>query len=547
MPEMTGAQALVRQLRAEGVDTVFSLPGVQIMAAYDALYELQDEIRLVQPYHEQAAAYMADGYARVTGRVGVGLVVPGPGALNATAALGTAFASSSPVLLVVGQIPSGALGRGEGQLHEMEEQLDVFRTITKWNHRVASTEEIPGAVHEAMRQLRTGRPRPVELEIPLDILAATADTKTTQPERHPRPQGPWQEIRRAANLLAGARKPAILAGGGTRISGASQELIELAEFLQAPVLTTPEAKGVICDDHYLAAGVSWNSPLSPLHWVLPGCDALLAVGTRLPISRELEALQPLPIVQMDIDPSAIGLRFPVEAGIEADARAGLAQLLEALRCIAQPAPSRRAEIEEQKGQFMRHMRDQAPEQLGMVDAIRSELDDDAIVVSGINYLGYWCDLAFPVRRPRTYVTSSYFFTLGYAFPTALGAKVAWPDRRVVALCGDGGFMYSPQELSTAVRLGLDVVALVFNNNAYGAIHWTQTHRYGGRHMGSELENPDFVKVAEAFGAVGMRADPSDLGPSLRQALRARAPVVLEVPIPLSMRPPWDPRFAALPR
>ena len=543
MSEMTGAQALIRQLRAEGVDTVFAIPGVQLLTAFDALYELQGDIRLVQPYHEQAAAYMADGYARVTGRVGVAMVVPGPGALNTTAALGTAFASSSPVLLVAGQIPSGSLGRGEGQLHEMQEQLDVFKSITKWNHRVASTEDIPGAVHEAMRQLKIGRPRPVEIEIPLDILAATENTAIIGSEEYPRLRGSSHEIRRAANLLAEARKPVIIAGGGTIISGASQELTELAEFIQAPVITTPEAKGVISDDHYLVAGVNRFSSLSPLYSVLPDCDALLAVGTRLSINKDFKSLR---VVQMDVDPSMIGLRFPVEIGIEADAKEGLAQLLEELRSIASPVESRRGEIKEHKERLTRYARGQAPEQIGIVDAIRSELDDDAIVVSGINTLGYWCDQSFPVRRPRTYVTSSYFINLGYAFPTALGAKVACPGRQVVAISGDGGFMYSPQELSTAVRLGLDVVTLVFNNSAYGAIHWNQTHRHGGRHIGSELDNPDFVKVAESFGAVGMRADLSDLGPSLRRALDMRAPVVLEVVIPLSMLPPWDPYFTAPP-
>ena len=547
MPEMTGAQALVRQLRAEGVDTVFAIPGVQIMSAFDALYEHQSDIRLVQPYHEQAIVYMADGYARVTGKVGVGLVVPGPGALNTTAALGTAFASSSPVLLVSGQIPSAALGRGEGQLHEMQEQLDVFKTITKWNHRVASAEEIPPVVHEAMRQLQVGRPRPVEIEIPLDILASTADTDMIKADEYPRLRGASHEIQQAANLLAEARRPVILAGGGTTTSGASRELTKLAEFLQAPVITTAEAKGVISDDHYLAAGVNRFSSLNPLYSVLQDCDALLAIGTRLEIKSDFESTQTLRVVQIDIDPAMIGLRLPVEVGIEADAKEGLAQLLEQLQSTAAAAESRRDVIQEQKVRFVQNVRNQAPEQFGIADAIRSELEDDAVVVSGVTYLGYWSDLIFPVRRPRTYVTSSYFVTLGYAVSTALGAKVAYPDRQVLAISGDGGFMYSPQELSTAVRLGLDIVILLFNNSAYGAIRWNQTHRFDGRYIGSELDNPDFVKVAESFGAVGMRTDLPNLGSSLRQALDTRGPVVLEVPIPLSLLPPWDPQFTAPPR
>ena len=185
MPQMSGAQALARQLRSEGVDTVFTLPGVQIMAAFDALHEVQNDIQLIHTRHEQATTYMADGYAKVTGKVGVAMVVPGPGALNATAGLGTAFASSSPVLLISGQIASGALGKRQGQLHEVEDQLDVFKPITKWNHRVTEVGEIPEAVHEAFRQLNTGRPRPVELEVPPDTLAAIGEADIIEPEVYP--------------------------------------------------------------------------------------------------------------------------------------------------------------------------------------------------------------------------------------------------------------------------------------------------------------------------------------------------------------------------
>ncbi|MEE9261844.1 MAG: thiamine pyrophosphate-binding protein, partial [Dehalococcoidia bacterium] len=254
---MSGAQALVRQLGSEGVDTVFALPGVQIMDVFDALHEARHDIRLVHTRHEQATTYMAHGYAKVTGRVGVALVVPGPGALNAAAGLGTAYASSSPVLLISGQIKSDALGKHQGQLHEVDDQLDVFRPITKWNYRVTRAEEIPEAVHEAMRQLKTGRPRPVELEIPPDTLAAAGDMDMIKPEEYPRSGGNPADIQRAAQLLARAKKPVMIAGGGTVIANASRELMELAEFIQAPVMTTQQSKGIIPEDHELAIGVNY--------------------------------------------------------------------------------------------------------------------------------------------------------------------------------------------------------------------------------------------------------------------------------------------------
>ena len=536
MPKMTGAQAIVRQLSAEGVDTVFALPGVQIMAAFDALHEARDGIRLVQTRHEQATTYLADGYAKVTGKVGVAMVVPGPGALNATAGLGTAYASSSPVLLISGQIPSDTLGRRQGQLHEIKDQLDVFKPITKWAHRVTRVAEIPQAVHEAMRQLKTGRPRPVELEVPPDTLAETGDADIIEPAEYPREAGNPSDIQRAARLLAGARRPAIIAGGGTIIAGASRELMELAEYIQAPVMTTQQAKGVIPEDHYLAIGVNYTG-LGPAYRVVPESDVILAVGTRFLI-KDLRITDSQKVVHIDADPTEIGKNYPTEVGIVADAREGLAQLLQRLQAMGPPKPSRRQEIEGYKTAFMGELRELAPQQLDILDIIRRELDDEAIFVSGITNIAYWGNLAYPVRRPRTFLTSSYFATLGFAFPTSLGAKVARPDRRVVAVCGDGGFMYSPQELSTAVKYGINVVALVFNNSAYGASEWDQTHRYGRRYIGTDLHNPDFVKLAESFGAVGMRTGPDGLGASLKEALAADAPVVLEVVVP-NMMPPFQ--------
>ena len=534
MPVMSGAEALVQQLRSEGVDTVFALPGVQIMAIFDALYKSQLDIRLVHTRHEQATTYMADGYAKVTGKVGVAMVVPGPGALNASAGLGTAFASSSPVLLISGQIVSGSLGKRAGELHEIEDQLDVFRPITKWNHRVTAVAAIPEAVHEAMRQLTTGRPRPVELEIPPDTLAAKDDADIIEPEEHPVGAGDPADIRRAAEILAGAQKPAIIAGGGTIISDASSELLELAELIQAPVMTTQQAKGAIPEDHYLAVGVNYAG-LGPAYRVVPESDVVLAVGTRFLVGN-LEIPDSKTVIHVDTDPTEIGKNYPTEVGIEADAKVALNQLIQSVRAIGPSTESRREEIEAYKRQFEQKIRDLAPEQVGIIEIIRRELDDDAIVVSGVTNIGYWSHLAYPVRKPRTYVTSSYFATLGYAFPTALGAKVGQPDRQVVAICGDGGFMYSPQELTTAVRYGLNLVVLVFNNDAYGASKWDQTHQYGRRYIGTDLLNPDFVQLARAFGVVGMRTDPEGLGSALRDALDTAAPVVLEVTVPTSMPP-----------
>ena len=533
MSVMNGAQALARQLRAEGVDTVFALPGVQVMAAFDALYEVKDDIRLVHTRHEQTTTYMADGYAKVTGKPGVAMVVPGPGALNAAAGLGTAYASSSPVLLISGQIPSASLGRRKGKLHEIEDHLDVFRPITKWNHRVTRVEEIPGAVHEAMRHLKTGRPRPVELEVPPDTLAATGEAELIEPENYPRTRGNPSDIQRAARLLAEAKKPAIIAGGGATIADASEELLNLAEFIQAPVITTNQAKGIIPEDHYLSIGANFAG-LGPGYHVIPQSDIVLAVGTRFMTDVEIDDSQK--IIQVNVDPDEIGKNMRYDVGIEADAREGLSQLLEQLRAIGSPNESRCQEIERYKNAFAEEVRNIASRQVSIVETPRGGLPEDAIIVGGITNAAYWNHLTYSARHPRAYLTSSYFGTLGYAFPTALGAKVARPDRQVVSISGDGGFMYSPQELSTAVRYGINVVALVFNNHAFGASRRDQTDSYGERYIGTDLLNPDFVKLAESFGAIGIRTDTDGLGSALQQALAANAPVLLEVEVPIMQVP-----------
>ena len=533
MARMTGAQALVGQLVSEGVDTIFALPGVQIMPAFDALHEQRNAVRLIHTRHEQATTYMADGYAKVTGRPGVALVTPGPGAFNAAAGLGTAYASSSPVLLVTGQIPSTSLGKRRGELHEVEEQLEVFNSITKWNHRVTRMEESPEAVHEAFRHLKTGRPRPVELEIPLDTLAAEGGARIIAAEDHARPAGAPGEIERAARLLAGAERPAIIAGGGIVSAGAAAELVELAELLQAPVITTQQSKGTIPDQHPLFLGV--NYIMSPIEELMAHSDAVLAVGTRLMI-RNFAAERLPRLVQIDIDPSEIGKNYPAEVGIEADAKGALAGLIRALRGAGPARESRAGEVAARRQAFRAKVRKLAPRQLDMMAMLRAELDEDAVVVGGITNLGYWSTIAYPVNAPRRFLTSSYFGTLGYAFPTALGAKVAVPDRQVVALCGDGGFMYGTEELSTAGRHGIDVIAIVFNNHAYGASRWDQTHRFGERFIGTDLHNPDFMKLAEAYGVTGLRCDPAGLGQTLRTALAAKAPVLLEVEVPVMMPP-----------
>ena len=539
MANLTGAQALIQSLVREGVEVVFGLPGVQIMEIYDALYE-QPGIRLISVRHEQSAGYMADGYARTTGRVGVALVVPGPGALNAAAAVGTAYATSSPVMLISGQVDSAMLGQNRGALHEVDDQLDVFKPITKWNARTTRAEEIPSLVHMAMQQVVDGRPRPVEIEVPFDILPGSHDIELLEREGAIKQSPDPAKVKEAVELLSRAERPLIWAGGGCREADITTELAQLAEALNTPVITTPEGKGSIPENHPLSAGTFYYGH-GAAYYTLPQADVILAIGSRMNMNpRTPWSLRPDQVViRIDADPEELGKNVESRVGMAADARLAVNEILAVWGGGTGASQWHGGELDDIRQKAADDIRGLAPLQVEIIETIRSELDDDAIMVAGTTEVAYWGHLAFPALKPRSYLTSSYFATLGYAFPTALGAKVGNPNRQVVATIGDGGFMYASSELSTAVQEGINVVTLVFNNGLLGASRADQMNRYQGRTIGTELLNPDFAQLAEVYGALGIQlTDRRDLGPALRDALNANRPAVIEVPMP-NLRPPFQ--------
>jgi acetolactate synthase-1/2/3 large subunit len=537
MAQMTGGEAVIQALRHEGVEVVFGLPGVQIMGLYDAFYA-QSDIRLLTVRHEQTTAYMADGYARVTGKPGVALVVPGPGVQNASAALGTAYSSSSPVLLLAGQVESYNIGSDRGALHEINDQMDIIRPVTKWCQRINDVPSIPGVIHEAMRQMRTGRPRPTEVEVAPDVLAAAADVVFPAVATSTPAPVDWGQVRRAADLLRGARKPIIWAGGGAIMADATRELVALAEALGAPVATTAEGKGAFPEDHRLSLGVGYYGH-GTSSWAMPQADVVLAVGTRLTTQAVgLNAVHvPQRLIHLDVDPTVIGKNYPADVRLVTDARAGLQALLEEVR--RQDTPETRwsdAELQDMGRLQERWLQDQAPAQAEMWRKMQQVLPADTVLVSGITNMGYWAHFAYQSQQPRTYVTSSYFATLGFSFPVALGAKVACPDRPVVSITGDGGFMYALPELATAVHYNIGVVVVVFVDNAFGASNNDQRTRFQGREIGTNLYNPSFAEVARAFGAQGIRTEPERLDRVLQEALGSGKPTVIEVPVPTRVPP-----------
>ena len=529
---MTGGQALMRSLHREGVRVIFGLPGVQLYHALDALHDVPG-IRLITTRHEQATAYMADGYARAGGGIGAALMVPGPGLLNAAAAISTAYSASSPVLIVCGQIERDLIGANRGILHEVNDQQDCIRPITKHARRIMSPAETPAAVHEAFRQLTTGRPRPVEIEMPPETMAEPGPVTLLEAEAYPLPAAPADAVAAATQTLASAQRPLIWAGGGVIASGASDALAQLAERLQAPVITTAEGKGALDDRHPLALGALRlrNDPIAkePPHF-----DVILAVGSRMAFPAWLDGQQ---VVQIDIDPAELGRNCPNTYGLAGDARAVMEQLDARLsELIPAPRPSVAAETaalrERRRASALR------PEpQESYLNALRAAVPEDGILVSGMTQLGYYARAFWPTYAPRTFITSGYSGNLGYAYPTALGAKVACPDRPVVAVCGDGGFLFNSQELATAAQYGIGAVAVVFNDHAYGNVLRDQVTQFSGRAVGAELHNPDFVKLAEAYGVRALRAQgPEALETTLRDALAADAPALIEVPVTMMPTP-----------
>jgi acetolactate synthase I/II/III large subunit len=526
VPKLTGGQALVQSLKREGIDTIFCLPGVQLDWAFDALYDEQDHFRIYHTRHEQATAYMADGYARSTGKIGTSLVVPGPGLLNITAALSTAYACNSPVLAISGQIRSDLIGVGRGVLHEVPDQLEFMNSVTKWAGRAMKPEEVPGIVREAFRRLTSGRPRPVEIEIPPDVLEATGEVTLLEPGPEPVLAPDSDAIDRAAQALGRAERPLIFAGGGIIGGNASSELLRLAELLEAPVVMTSNGRGAVSDRHYLGQGPFAGKDL------VPGADVVLAVGTRfvMPATLPWGVKPEQTVIQIDIDPEEVGRNYTPQIGIVSDARVSLTQLAERAQRYNRKRPSRKEELTALKARLTEQLNSVHP-QSDFGNVLRDELPDDGILVSEMTQVGYWSNQGFPVYQPRTYITPGYQGTLGYGFATALGVKAGNPNKKVVSINGDGGFMYTVQELSTMVRHGINLVTVVFNDNAYGNVRRIQTEQFNGRTIASDLLNPDFVKLVESFGIEGRRAKgPEGLRSALRESLAADRPVLIEVPV-----------------
>lgn len=525
MVQLTGGQAIIQSLQAYGVDTIFGLPGAQLDNIFDALYEERENIRVIHTRHEQTTAYMAFGYAQASGKVGVCLVVPGPGLLNAAAGICTAYACNSPVLCIAGQIQSDHIDVGIGALHEIHDQLGMIRHITKWAERIDSPGDAPALVREAMHQLHTGRIRPVELEMAPDIMGMRADVELLDPVRDwGGPALDPDAVERAARILGEASRPAILVGGGAMDAG--EPIRELAEMLQAPVIMTHNGRGIVSDRHPLALTMLGG------HKMWAEFDAVLVIGSRFDRPRLDWGTDGLDVVRVDIDPAELTRLDTPAVGIVAGAGRAAAELVERVGAYNRSRPSRTSDVAAVKERVADILFEQQP-LAEAVEAVRAELPDDGIFVPDITQFGAFAEIGMPVYQPRTYIGAGYQGTLGHGFATGLGVKVAKPDQVVVASCGDGGFMYTMPDLATARQHKINLITIVNNDGAFGNVKRIQQARYGSRHIASDLVNPDFVKLADSFGIAARRAEgPAQLREALREGMALDEPMLIEYPSPL---------------
>ena len=545
MAKMSGGEALAKSLVREGVEVVFGIPGIQI---YGIVAALRDEpgIRMVTTRHEQATTYMADGYARTLGKPGVALVVPGVGLYNAAAGLTNAYARSTPVLLIAGQVPRGAIGKSLGAVHEIADQPCAVRSVTKWQRMASRPREVPDTVFEGFRQMRTGRPRPVLIEMPPEAGVEREEVALRNPARISRIVPSLQDLREAAQVIARSRMPLIYAGGGVARSDAEDALVKLAEETNIPVVTSSGGKGTIPDSHPLSYGSCFSprgerQEMNQLYEVMQSADVVIGIGARFSLGNP--AGEASTLVNINIDDTELTRVQSNTIPLHGDARATIEALLPFLLEAGARERSSPVEAVSAARSLIAYydIRLREP-QYPVLEAMRKGIPEDAFIAWDVTQLGYYARTHWQVDQPKTYIDSGYSFNLGYAFPTALGVKVAKPDSPVVCMTGDGGFMFNSSELSTAVQHGINVVTVLFRNDSYGNVARDLDDAFGGAY-GTDLHNPDFVRFAESFGAVGMTADdPMELETLIPLALERQAPVVIEVPFG-EMPIPRTPQFA----
>ncbi len=527
--KLSGAQILLKSLEAEGVDTIFGYPGGQALPIYDALYD--SDIRHILTRHEQGAAYAADGYARATGKPGVCLATSGPGATNLVTGIANAYMDSVPLVAVTGQVPQSLLGRDSFQEADI---TGITMPITKHNYLVKDASELAQTVREAFHIAATGRPGPVLIDVPRDVSSGMAGYNGQEdmnlPGYQPVLDGDPRQILKAAETIAKSQRPLIYAGGGVVISGAHDELLQLAELLMAPVCATLMGLGGFPGAHPLSLGMLGMHGTKYANFAVCECDLLIAIGARFDdrVTGKLETFASMAkIIHIDIDPAEIGKNVRVDIPIVGDVKRVLNQLMHILRPGLGEAW--REKILAWKNEYpMSHCDQGNLKPQTIIREIYNLTGGDARITTDVGQHQMWTAQYYTFTKPRSLISSGGLGAMGYGLPAAIGVQVGCPEETVFNIAGDGSIQMNIQELCTAVNYGLPINVVIINNGYLGMVRQWQELFYNRRYSHSELLNPDFVKLAEAYGAEGIRVTKkAQIVPALEQAIKSPRPVVID--------------------
>jgi len=539
LPKLTGGQAVVESLKTQGVDTVFGIISIHNLDLFDSLFGSQDSIQFVGGRLELGCGFMADGYARATGKPGVLFTSTGPGAADSVGAIGEAYFSGSPILEITTNVEQEFLGSGKLATHETKDQLGMFEAVTDWNTSIPQVESIPDNITQAFDRFQTRRPRPIELEIPTDLLGTEADVEMLTARQPNIPQGDPNQVEKALQMLLKAKRPAILVGEEVQQLGGTQQIVELAEKLGAAVVTSDGAKGAFPEDHAQSLGQIMGRRIwgeNPVQEWLGTCDLVVVLGSIMPHrSTSGIGLQlPKDMVHVLLDGEAIGKNYPATVPIVANSQAVVQQWLGA---IGDQDVHKGAAFQDDLKSIRGNMRSRLEEtwsnELKVFETVRAVTPRNTIFSLDPTVGASRATRCLDIYEPRTYMHPHGWLGLGFAFPAAIGAKVGKPDSPVVCVTGDGGFQYNFQELATCAQYDIHPVVLMFNDNAWGVLKGFQSDRFGdNRRFATDLVNPDFVKIFESYGFEGTKVtNVNDLGKALESAIASGKTHLVEVQTP----------------
>ncbi len=538
MPNLTGGQTITESLTAQGVDTVFGIISIHNLDLFDALFERQDTLRFIGGRLELGCGFMADGYARATGKPGVLITSTGPGAADSVGAMGEAYFSGSPLLEITTNVEQEFLGQGRLSTHETKDQLKMFEAVTDWNAMIQEVESIPDHFLEAFQRFQTRRPRPIELELPTDLLAAKADVEILGAREPDVPKGDPGRVEQALQLLLQAKRPAILVGEEVQMLGGTQEIVRLAEAIGAPVVTSDGAKGAFPEDHPLSLGQVLGRRIwgeNPVQEWLGGCDLVVVLGSILPYRSTAGVQLKLPetVVHVLLDGESIGKNYEAAVPIVANSQAVVQQWLAAIGDTdVHKGDAYAAEVESVRGDIYRTLQETWGNELRVFEAIRSVTTRNTIFSLDPTVPTSRASRCLPIYEPRTFMHPHGWAGLGFAFPAGLGAKAGKPESPVVCVTGDGGFQYNFQELATAAQYDIHPVILMFNDSAWGVLKKYQQDRFGDRLFATDLVNPDFGKLFESYGFDASRVSTvGEMTQALDAALTSGKTHLVEVMIP----------------